>query len=44
MANFCCPTFGNIRSIDVLDPENQSGSGSCKIWTGSGALGLTEGV
>ena len=30
------------RSIDVLDPENQPGSGF--IRTGSGALGLTEDV
>ena len=34
------------RSIDVLDPENQPGSGLGFIWTGSGsrALGLTEDV
>ena len=34
------------RSIDALDPENQPGSGSVKILTGSGsgALRLTENV
>ena len=34
------------RSIDALDPENQPGSGSDKIWNGSGsrALRLTENV
>ena len=34
------------RSIDALDPENQPGSGSVKIRTGSGsrALRLTENV
>ena len=33
-------TVGARRSIDGLDSENQPGPG--KIWTGSGALGLTE--
>ena len=34
------------RSIDILHPENQHGSGSVKIWDGSGsrALQLTENV
>ena len=36
---FCFQTFGGRRSIDVLDSENQPGSGS-----GSRALGLTEDV
>ena len=36
---FCFHTFGVRRTIDVLDSENQPGSG--KIRTGSGALGLT---
>ena len=31
-------TFGVRRTIDVLDSENQPGSG--KNWSGSGALGL----
>ena len=41
---FCFHTFGVRRTIDVLDPEKQPGSG--KIWTGSGsrALGLAEDV
>ena len=43
-ASFFSHTFGVRRSIDVLDTENQPGSG--KIWTGSGsrALGLAEDV
>ena len=32
---FCFHTFGVRRSIDILDPENQSGSGP---------IGLTEEV
>ena len=39
---FCFHTFGVRRSIDVLDPENQPGSG--KFRTGVGAKGLTEDV
>ena len=39
---FCFHTFGVRRTIDVLDSENQPGSG--KIRTGSGALGLTGDV
>ena len=39
---FCFHTFGVRRTIDVLDLENQPGSG--KIQTGSGALGLTGDV
>ena len=38
---FCYHTFGVRRIIDVLDSENQPGSGSGKIRTGSGAIGLT---
>ena len=38
---FCFHTFGVRRTIYVLDSENQPGSGSVKIWTGSGSLGLT---
>ena len=38
---FCFYTFGDRGSIDVLDPENQPGSGN--ILNGSGALGLIEG-
>ena len=38
---FCFRTVGVRRTIDVLDPENQPGSGSVRIRTGSGALGLT---
>ena len=41
---FCCHTFGVRRTIYVLDSENQPGSGSGKIQTGSGALGLTGDV
>ena len=45
---FCFHTFGVRRTIDVLDSENQPGSGSAKIrtgsGTGSGALGLTGDV
>ena len=46
---FCFHTFGVRRTIDVLDSENQPGSvkiltGSSKIQTGSGYLGLTEDV
>ena len=37
-------TFGVGRSIDILDPENHSGSRSVKIRTWSGDLGLTEEV
>ena len=33
-------TFGVRRTIDVLDSENQPGSGSGYIRTGYGALGL----
>ena len=40
--HFRLHTFGVIRAIDVLDSENQAGSG--KIRTGSGALGLTGDV
>ena len=40
----CFYTFVVRRTIDVLDSENQPGSGSCKIRTGSGALGLTGDV
>ena len=32
------------RSIDVLDPENQPGSGKILTWSGSRALRLTEDV
>ena len=39
---FCFHTFGVRRTIDVLDSENQPGSGSDKILTGIGALGRTE--
>ena len=43
---FCFHTFGVRSTIDVLDSENQPGSGSVKIrtgsGTGSGALGLIE--
>ena len=39
---FCFHTFGVRRTIDVLDSENQPGSG--KIRTGSGARGLTGDV
>ena len=38
---FCFHTFGVRRTIDVLDSENQLGSGSVQIRTGSGAQGLT---
>ena len=45
---FCFYTFSVRRTIDVLDSENQPGSGSVKIQTGSGtgsgALGLTGDV
>ena len=41
---FCFHTFGVRRTIDVLDSENQPGSGSVQIRTGSGALGLTGDV
>ena len=37
---FCFHTFGVRRTIDVLDSENQPGSGSVKIRIGSGAPGL----
>ena len=39
----CLYTFGVRHTIDVLDSENQPGSGSVKIRTGfgTGALGLT---
>ena len=37
---FCFHTFGVRRTIDVLDSENQSGSGKIR----SGALGLTGDV
>ena len=37
---FCFHTFGVRSTIDVLDSENQPGSGSGKIQTGSGALRL----
>ena len=37
----CFHTFGFRRTIDVLDSENQLGSGSVQIRTGSGAQGLT---
>ena len=44
----CFHTFGVRRTIDVLDSENQPGSGSVQIRTGSesesGALGLTGDV
>ena len=40
MLLFCFHTFGVIRIIGGLDPENQPGSG--KIRTGSGVLALTE--
>ena len=33
---------GVRRSINVLDPDNQLGSGSGKVRTGSGVLGLTD--
>ena len=36
---FCFHTVGVRRTIDVLDSENQPGSGI--IRAGSGALGLT---
>ena len=36
---FCFHTLGVRRTVDVLDSENQPGSG--KIRTGSGALGFT---
>ena len=39
---FCFHTFGVRRTIDVLDSENQPGSGN--IQTGSEALGLTGDV
>ena len=38
---FCFNNFGVRRTIDVLDSENQPGSGSVKIRTGSGTPGLT---
>ena len=38
--HFCFHTFGVRRTIDVLDSENQSGSGSVQIRTGPGDLGL----
>ena len=43
---FCFHTFGVRSTIDVLDSDNQPGSGSVKIRTGSGsrALGLTGDV
>ena len=41
---FCFHTIGVRRTIDVLDPENQPGSESGKIQTGSGALGYTVDV
>ena len=42
----CFHTFGVRRTIDVLDPENQPGSGSFQIRTGTGfgAQGLTGDV
>ena len=30
---YCFHTYGVRRTIDVLDSENQPGSGSGKIWT-----------
>ena len=39
---FCFHTFGGIHSIDVIDQENQPGSGTIQIE--SGALGLTEDI
>ena len=39
---FCFHAFSVRRTIDVLDSENQPGSG--KIRTGSGTLGLTGDV
>ena len=43
---FCFHTFGVRRTIDVLDSDNQPGSGSGQIrnGSGSGALGLTGDV
>ena len=41
---FCFHTFGVRRTIDVLDSENQPGSGSVQIRTRPGALRLTEDV
>ena len=34
--------FSCFRTFDFLDPENQPGSGSGKIWTGSRTLGLQK--
>ena len=47
-SHFCLHTFGVRRTKDVLDSENQPGSGTVKIrtgfGTGSGALRLTGDV